>query len=445
MKTILLLLAIHSCGISSLNATTDTLYPEAGKPCPDFLLKNVAYYQKNEVTGKDFKGKWLVLDFWNKYCSSCVESFPKMNAMQKKFGDRVQIMLVGIQDAESKIRPMYDRFQKKYDLQMACAFDSSLSNYWGIYSTPQIIVIDDKGIVRAVTYKIDSADMATFLKGERPVLPVSYYAQQKNGPDIRDEKIPFEDHQPYMIRDNGAKSDTHFLFRSIITKWNQVNQTYYHPVRIDLHAIDPTFPEGMFQAMAVSLRQLYMYAYFGRMLWEANDTLYYGNYADNPIVEVKDSSLFQTTATENWFCYSLIMPSGIGTKENLQQAMQRDLETYFGFNVSIESRKFPCWRLVATDKAAAKLATKGGKEAVEEIIPRVSYQFSNVPMVQLINYFGIATNEVIIDETGIIQHVDFTSSFMDLDEMKDFLPKYGLKLIPAEKEMKVIVIRDRKN
>jgi hypothetical protein len=146
------------------------------------------------------------------------------------------------------------------------------------------------------------------------------------------------------------------------------------------------------------------------------------------------------------FSYSLILPPEKGSKENLQKAVQRDLETYFGFHASIESRKFRFWRLVATDSAAAKLATKGNKRGYEEIIPRVIVKNSNVPMNHLVNYCLMYTNgELIVDETGIKQNIDFTADMMDFDGMVKCLAKYGLKLIPSEREMKSLVIRDPKN
>jgi hypothetical protein len=173
--------------------------------------------------------------------------------------------------------------------------------------------------------------------------------------------------------------------------------------------------------------------------------LFYGKYSKTPIMEIKDSSLFQSTTTENRYCYSLTLPAEIGTMENLKRAMQKDLETYFGFEASIEIRKFPSWRLLSSAGTSAKLCTKGGAQKMEEIIPHVSLKFSNVPMKTLINYFLYYTNgNWIADETGITQNVDFTSDFMDFDGMEVYLAKYGLVLIPAEKEMKVLVIKDAK-
>src|SRR6186997_2923804 len=40
------------------------LVPVVGEAMPEFLLRNVEYYSKSEVTLDDFKGKWLMLDFW---------------------------------------------------------------------------------------------------------------------------------------------------------------------------------------------------------------------------------------------------------------------------------------------------------------------------------------------------------------------------------------------
>ncbi len=426
---------------------SDTLYPEPGKRCPEFILKNVAYYSKIEIKLEDFKGKWLILDFWNKYCSACVASFPKVNAMQKKFGDRVQFILVGIQDPEQQIRTMYERFQRRLNLKLPCAFDSTISNYWGIYNTPHIIIIDDKGVVQAVTFTIDSSAIEKFLTGETPDLPVAYKTQNEQGAKRFEQKIPFDGKKPYMINDNGGMSDTGYLFRSVLTKYNQASQHYYSPVRIDLNSIDSSYPKGMFQVLAASLKQLYLYAYFGAESWRVRDTSLYGKYSNNLALEIHDSSLFQSSSTKNQFCYSLIVPPDKGSKENLQIAMQRDLKTYFGYDVSVEARKISCWRLVSTEKAAAMLKAKGGNEYIETIIPNAIYNLHNVStngLNGLVQCVANVTKGTVIDETGITGKIDITLHMMDVDDLKQSLRSSGLDLIQSEKEMKVLVIRDAK-
>jgi hypothetical protein len=291
---------------------------------------------------------------------------------------------------------------------------------------------------------VESGDIQKFLNGDRPKLSEIPYVMQRKGEDIGNQRISFDSKKPYMTNGNGSGSDSSFLFRSVLTKWDQAHQATYNPGWIDQHSIAPNYPKGMFQAMGQTLEQLYQYAYFGRKSWDVYDTTLYGKYFKNITLEINDSSLFQYNSNgENVFCYSLILPPEIGTKENLQKAMQRDLETYFGFNASIKTRKFPCWRLVASKEAITKLATNGGDQKIETLIPHVSYKFSNVPVKRLVQYFLVFTDDVILDETSITQNVDFTSEeCIDFESLKAFLPKYGLKLIPAEREMKVLVIRD---
>lgn len=54
-------------------------HPEIGKPIPEFQLENIGNFKKSKMATADFKGRFVILDFWNKNCVSCVQSFPKLN------------------------------------------------------------------------------------------------------------------------------------------------------------------------------------------------------------------------------------------------------------------------------------------------------------------------------------------------------------------------------
>src|SRR5690349_20864225 len=69
--------------------------PVLGKPMPDITLSNVDYYPTNKITLKDFPAKWVVLDFWISYCSSCTNSFAEISRLQRTFRDKVQFIMVG--------------------------------------------------------------------------------------------------------------------------------------------------------------------------------------------------------------------------------------------------------------------------------------------------------------------------------------------------------------
>src|ERR1700761_6504038 len=74
--------------------------PIIGKPCPQFVIKNIHYFNKSQASNKDFLGKWLVLDFWSKHCGACVASFPRINSEYKALRGQVQYIMVGRQDKE---------------------------------------------------------------------------------------------------------------------------------------------------------------------------------------------------------------------------------------------------------------------------------------------------------------------------------------------------------
>lgn len=420
--------------------------PDVSKPCPDFILRNIKYYPIKQAGLRDFKGKWLVLDFWNKGCSSCVQGFPHMNAIQKEFANRVQIMLVGRQDEQAQIQPMYDRFRERENLILPCAFDSSIANRWCIYTCPHYIILDEAGIVQGITNTINRDEIAAFLRGEHPHLDITYHSECSDFIDPRDHKFSYDYKKPFLIHGNGA-DDSDFLFRSVLSRFDHQTQEQSWPSHLDLHAVNSSYPAGVFQAIGIPLVYLYNFAYFPRDRWNSVDTEMYGNYFSQPIIETADSEIFHydfEVPTKNVFCYSLIMPGEKATKQRMQQMMQRDLQNYFGFAVSIETRKFPCWKLVATDDARAKLRTAGGISELIELIPRAEYKLQNLPVKRLFRIIG-RLGDPILDETGIDGNIDITIDCVDSEDMLRSLKENGLSLVPATKEMKVLVIRDPPN
>lgn len=53
-----------------------------------------------KVSLSDFKGKWVVLDFWGSWCGWCVKGFPALKEAYQKYGDK--IVVIGIDCNESE-------------------------------------------------------------------------------------------------------------------------------------------------------------------------------------------------------------------------------------------------------------------------------------------------------------------------------------------------------
>lgn len=64
---------------------------------PDFTLPDLSGKQ---VSLSDFRGKWVVLDFWGSWCGWCVKGFPALKEAYTRYGDR--IVVIGIDCNESE-------------------------------------------------------------------------------------------------------------------------------------------------------------------------------------------------------------------------------------------------------------------------------------------------------------------------------------------------------
>ncbi len=421
---------------------SDTLsYPEVGKPMPDILIRNITYYPKKQAGIRDFRGKWLLLDFWDINCGACMRSFPRMNRIQLAFGRQLQVMMVGVQDPENKIQPLFAKFREKQQLRFPCAFDSALAQRLDLGLMPHTIVIDEKGIVRSIVVGIDTGQVREFLEGGNPRLEQTY-RRMKDYTTVVDTILhaPFNQRKPFLVNGNGGNDST-FLYRSLLSIW-QPGNPYFDP-----EGFKNAVKTGQFQALGIPLFRLYNYAYFGASYWGAGDSLLYGKCYDRPVLQIKDSTVF---GYSRFYCYSLIRPALGNTKKIMQAAMQRDFMNFLGFHASVEVRKFPYWKIIAQPGAIEKLHSKGGKTSCHELYFKMGWTIRNCPINYLVDEIRgndpgrDPQTEVYLDETGITDNVDITLDCImsDLSDIKKALQANGLDLVKGEKEMAVIVIRD---
>ena len=93
------------------------------------------------------KGKVLIVDFWASWCGPCKESFPAMNALQKKYADQGLVIIAVNEDEEKS--DMQD-FLKANAAAFAVVRDAKqkLVAAAGIQTMPSSFVLDDTGKVR---------------------------------------------------------------------------------------------------------------------------------------------------------------------------------------------------------------------------------------------------------------------------------------------------------
>ncbi len=117
---------------------------EAGNKLPDFSMKLI---DGRDVSNRDFLGKPAVYFFFANWCPCAHLSIKFVKrAFEKNKGSNLAIYGVGIQDSTAR----YGDFVKKHNIEFPVAnrggddFAESL----GIRTTPTLVFVDDKGIVR---------------------------------------------------------------------------------------------------------------------------------------------------------------------------------------------------------------------------------------------------------------------------------------------------------
>ncbi len=333
------LIVITLCTVTAYaQYDANAVFPEVGKPMPNFTIQNLEDYPKTSASLNDFKGKWLILDFWSKYCSGCIKSFPKMNALYKKYEDKVQLVEICYIWHEGGEQALYANLKKNLHLGFPVAFDSLVCQRFNVSDVPHIFIIAPNGIVKGITNRLDEDDLKEFLKGNTPSLPATY-----NGPKTNVLKI-FDRKTPYLINGNGG-ADTSFVYRFVLAKWNKEAGYYGTGMKEELAQIP-----SRIDLPNTSLRNLYFYAFTAHY----NDIPFkdpdYQIFYPVPLIETRDSSKFKNSITaDNAFSFSLTMPPKADAKENTEQfkkALQKELEIYFGYDAQLETRMMPYYKLV---------------------------------------------------------------------------------------------------
>jgi thiol-disulfide isomerase/thioredoxin len=407
-------------------------YPEIGKRCPEFVLKQIDYYSKKRVSLADFNGQYLILDFWNEHCSACIESFPEVNKLQKEFEGKVQIVLVSPGGMSKKL---YERVKTKLDLHLATAYDSLTFYSFVPAGLPHVIYIDKNGIVKAITSTESKESIQSFIEGK----DFSYMDRSSKANRKRDL---FDRDEPLLTNGNGG-NDTSFLYRSLLKKWStDMPMIYYSNMK---KAYDKY---KRFEVTRIPVEWLYSYAYLGNLTLGDFDTPEFSEYRYFPINEISDSSKFKPNLTTgaNLYCYSLMVPPSKASASYLRSVMQNDLQNYFGFIAKIETRKFTCYYLESKCKSKCKIETKGEKSDIKST--EKGLILKNRPMVdlmRLINSKLLYNFGPVLDKTEISGNIDFIFDEISesFDDVAKNLSRYGLELVKGQKEMKVLVISDK--
>ncbi len=443
---ILITFIVHSVVFVAFSFKPDSLALLInGKSTPDIIFPNVINFQRNSASLSDFKGKLVILYSWTTYCAPCIESFPKLDRIQREFGDKIQIILVGY-EPEEKILRLFERMKmlgKDYILPNAIVDNTTfrkLLNEDG--SLGGSIWIDKNGIVLGRVKgsdNINEQNINSIINGQSYDASIFEIQNSRYLASI-DNSIP-------LLINSNAGDNRYFKSHSIVTSY--IPGLADGGVRIEGPGESSAY--GKIRVLNSYVVSLYSIAYGSVSSTEIqSETIYRPQGLSSMDIEFEVSNetffrpnlnLWDSLKQNYGYCYEIVAPCK--NPEELLLSMRSDLDKFFGLRSQMEKRETECLVLVKfrdTDMESFSETKIFEKDNFGIVI-------TNQPVSVLISAlrYYLSPGKAFLDETGINHNIDinFVAEMNDLDAVNEKLKEYGLVVIKAKRYLDKLVIREK--
>jgi thiol-disulfide isomerase/thioredoxin len=400
-------------------------------------LVNLGYDQQEgrNITTNDLKGKLVILDFWNIWCSSCISSMPKMEALQREFGDKIKVVLVTANSFKQG-QALFTRIKKCPPSLPMIYSDTLLSRLFPHVAVPLHVWIGPDLRVEHITEAHNTSEKNIALTLEGKHLPFS----------IRKE-ISDLDLSAGLVKEVSRLSPYLYAYSLLLKGLPSITSS--GQVQVEKDSI--TKKVTRIQAVNASVLQLFTTAYskdlfdFELLLTHVknNRTILEDSLARD-LVFPRDASLVDEWTNRNLFGYEIVLP--VDQEGDIYKSMQQDLNRYFRVEGHIEKRVVKGLALVKTTPPSSlipvnckgsPMARFSGNRLTVRNMP-----VKNSLLLQLVraNY---TVDRPIVDETHYTEPVDMDieCSLNDFPCLRKELKRYGLDLVEKDVLLDVLVIR----
>lgn len=412
---------------------TQRLY--IGDKLPAIELTNVINYPSPSLSLNSLNNRLIILDFWGTGCLSCIEAFPKLDSLQKEYGDKIQIIAINKESRDSTLK-FFARFKKiKMPSIPFVSGDSVLTKLFPHNFVPHHVWIDSVKTVRFITYgwNANAKNIRNYLEGINFSLAESPYKENYviENPIIKE------------LQDQTASFSliTHYVPGvSVLNRVTSSVEEYSQPNRLTKNSS--------------SILQLFVDAFSegGKLNFSAKNSVILKNIDLRDIDYPTADASIDDWLENNSYNYDLLVPPS--NWQNLYKFMQQDLARYFGIDAKVIHQEIWCWELIRTSKMD-KIKTEGRKSKyIHHGISRDSIWYAhNLSM----NEFTSRLQALLVlrgfpfplvDNTGYKSNVDIGLDFnlarkIDLAYLKKELLKYDLSIVPKKRKLPTLVLQKR--
>lgn len=401
-----------------------------GEPLPESIwttpLQVVNHPQKTITLAPD-KNKLILLDFWATWCSSCLKNFPRMEELQKHFGDKIKVLTVSNQSRTVLENFFASKNGLRYKNVVSVTGDKIFHEMFPHTGVPFIVWIKDGKLLNTT-----DAEQVT----EKTIAEVLGNQQSSLQTVVQIDKS-----KPLMLSDNFdiEKSST-LLAYSFISKGRMRSVSYgtwFHR--------QGSITYGR-QFTNLSLLEIYS-AIADELFSRSGDNFTPKrliNLIQHPEQIDFDTSTAGNEINDKLYNVDYILPKNLS--DSLYKGMLKFINDNTTYDASIEKKLTKCLVLKRTSEKD-KIATKGG-EFIDSFLKTPSV-LQNAPlefMLSMLNANNKITALPVIDETGYKGKVDLQfTTVSDLKTLQKELSRYDLTLEETQRNLPMFVIKDKKH
>lgn len=401
-----------------------------GDKMPALTFSNVYNQPGSSISISDYKGKLIIIDFWNRWCGSCIEAFPKMEKLQKEFGDKIKVLLVTT-DKKEEANKLFKRF-KVPELTILYG-DTVLNTIFPHITVPHHVWVNPDGYIQFITdgYNATTQNISKVLEGKKITLPL---------------KIELTD----IDREADLWKEGNGRFQKYITNYSfimsKVNEDWDHGSGFTKDTVNNTCG---FKFVNATLLDLYKTAfseavnYTTKDFYRNNRIQFIGTGVSEFFNFPDESDSIPAWEERNIICYESKWKT---QSDSLAfQYLQDDANRFFPFSVKAEIKEVPCYILtLAPGFTTSKSPNKEKKFEYTDS----SFILSNMPIINIVESLnGIDLFKVIpvVDETNCTANVNINmkNAFTDIGTLQKQLLQNGLLLKEGTRIIKMLVIRDK--
>lgn len=130
-----------------LNPTGRDPSSEVGRAAPNFLLKG---YPGGEVSLTDYRGQWVLVNFWASWCPPCRQETPLLQSFATEHDGQLVVIGVNQQEPADVAGEFVERYEVTYPIALDLTGEVSVAYRVSRGGLPASLLIDPDGVIREI-------------------------------------------------------------------------------------------------------------------------------------------------------------------------------------------------------------------------------------------------------------------------------------------------------